>query len=132
MAPNHELPWTKLNAIRHYNGFQKKYFSLLRFIDVFKRIIGIQVFRNLKQNYSQHTGKYELKDDDLTYVTSAYEVVKFLEKNNFKHVPHNEKIEPAGDLKMNCAKRVLKKLIKKIKALKYSDDNLFIIMQKYK
>ncbi|MBI2055036.1 MAG: class I SAM-dependent methyltransferase [Candidatus Sungbacteria bacterium] len=79
LAPNLEFPLASPNAIRHKSFLYRIWFKFLRFGDYLKRIIGIYRFRILRENFVEHTGKYEKKDDDLRYAVSSWEVVWFLD-----------------------------------------------------
>lgn len=125
LAPNLELPFSFLNAVRHKTLFFKTRLTLLRIKDYFLRIAGVYRFRVLNSNFSQETGKYEKIDDDLSYIVSSYEVTNYLVKKlKFKKVFINT-LGPGRGLKHK-----IKKLITFLPAMKYYGDMLFIIMKK--
>lgn len=82
LAPNLEFPLNWPSALRHKPALFRIWFTLMHCIDYLKRILGISTFRILRENFTEATGKYEKKDDDLRYLVSSWEVVKFLEGNN--------------------------------------------------
>ena len=94
LAPNLEFPLAMPNAVRHKSFLWKICFVFLRTIDYLTRIIGILKFRTIEENFTQSTGKYELPDDDLTYVASTAEVVSFLRRSRMKmeHVATPKKL----------------------------------------
>lgn len=80
VAPNLEFPLAWPNALRHRSGLYRIWFVMLRCLDYIRRIFGGYAFRVLQENFTSHTGQYELKDDDLWHMASSWEIIKFLEK----------------------------------------------------
>lgn len=120
LAPNHESPRSRLEAIRHYSALQKLTFLIKRWGDLFLRLFGVIKFRIIPKNYTEHTGIFERSDDDLKYVTSGYEVAKFLEKENCQEIYSKEFSKNS----------LFKKLLIKIPALKYQGRGIFFIFRK--
>ncbi|QQG45480.1 MAG: methyltransferase domain-containing protein [Candidatus Sungiibacteriota bacterium] len=79
LAPNLEFPFSRPSALRHRSAFWRIGFVALRMLDYFLRIFGIFTFRIVKENFTDATGRYEKKDDDLRYLASSYEVIRELE-----------------------------------------------------
>ena len=79
----------------------------------------------IPQNYMQFTGKYERSDDDLTHITSAYEVVEYLKKQNHKLIYYRN---PSFENK--SFKNRLKNLVRVIPVLKYYDSGMYLIFRK--
>jgi SAM-dependent methyltransferase len=86
LTPNLEFPCAWPNALRHRSMFYRAWFTILRVFDYVKRVFGIYTFRTIKENFSEHTGRYEKKDDDLRHVVSSWEVIRFLEKKGVRLV----------------------------------------------
>lgn len=80
IAPNLEFPFAYPTAVRHKPGWYRYYFYLVRLGDYLVRLCGVYRFRTLRDNFLSATGRYELKDDDLVYLSSTYEVVHFLRR----------------------------------------------------
>jgi len=123
-APNLECPWSMPNAVRHYPHFKKIVLMAQRFGDLFMRNFEILKFRMIKQNYTQWSGKFEKSDDDLTHLTSAYEVATFLKRNGCQFVFSREPKRGLG------LKNFLKKIIRKMSILQYYDSGIYLIFQK--
>lgn len=125
MAPNHDLPWTKVNAVRHYGKIRKNFFIFTRVFLSILRIFSILPFYVINDNYTTVTKKFERPDDDLVYLTSAYEVAELLKKNNCKIVkyPKFNKVEKNMRVK-------IKVFLMKFKVFKYANNDLFFIVQK--
>lgn len=83
LAPNLEFPLNWPSALRHKSLLFRIWFTIIHCMDYGKRIFGILTFRILRRNFTDATKKYEKKDDDLRYLVSSWEVIKFLEANNF-------------------------------------------------
>ena len=95
-----------------------------RFGDLFMRNFEILKFRMIKQNYTQWSGKFEKSDDDLTHLTSAYEVATFLKRNGCQFVFSREPKRGLG------LKNFLKNIIRKMSILQYYDSGIYLIFQK--
>lgn len=95
-APNLEFPFARPNALRNRSGFYRIWFTMLRSFDYIRRIFGIYSFRVLGENFTSHTGRYELKDDDLWHMASSWEVIKFLGKQGFGLIYFWKEREPSG------------------------------------
>src|SRR6185369_8719860 len=70
-------------GVRHYSRYQKILFTLGRIKDMVLRLFGVLVFRIIPENYTEATGLFERGDDDLRYVTSAYETAHYLKSLGF-------------------------------------------------
>lgn len=105
-APNYELPRTKIRAIRHYSRAQRFWFNIKRNFSFLIRLTGFLSFQIIDQNYTEKTGKYEIKDDDLKYVASSYEIEQFLKRNNFKEL-YTSKFETGNDNFKNQIKKIV-------------------------
>jgi len=46
--------------------------------DYVLRLVGFSAFRVVKENFTDRTGRYERKDDDLRVLISSWEVMRFL------------------------------------------------------
>lgn len=114
IAPNLELPFSYPSALRHKSKLFRIKFLFVRLFDYFKRIMGGYNFRIIDENYLQATGRYVKKDDDLVYLVSSQEVIKFLEKLNFEFIFINK----------------TKKWINRFPAMKYYGTELFVIAKK--
>lgn len=79
-APNLEFPLAWPNALRHRSVWFRAGFIFLRLCDYLKRVVGRYSFRLIGENFTEATGRYEKKDDDLCHVVSSWEIVRFLEK----------------------------------------------------
>lgn len=123
-APNLECPWSMPNAVRHYSKIRTFVLMIERFVDLFLRNFGILKFRMIKQNYTQWSGKFEKSDDDLTHITSAYEVATFLKRNGCRQIYSRE---PKCDFGLKC---IFKKVIRKIPVLQYYDSGMYLIFKK--
>jgi len=84
LAPNLELPTAWPNALRHRSLLYRIVFFFIRLGDYIKRLLGIYTFRTIGQNFSEFAGRYERKDDDLTYVASSWEIIKFMQRSGFR------------------------------------------------
>lgn len=124
-SPNLECPWSMPNAVRHYSKFQKFTLMLKRFGDLFLRNFGILKFRMIPENYVQFSGKYEKSDDDLTHITSAYEVVQYFKRQNCRLVFCRE---VSSDVK--SFKNRLKDMVRLVPVLRYYNSGLYFIFQK--
>ncbi|OGM97228.1 MAG: hypothetical protein A2817_02405 [Candidatus Yanofskybacteria bacterium RIFCSPHIGHO2_01_FULL_39_8b] len=124
-SPNLECPWSMPNSVRHYSKLQKFNLMIKRFGDLFLRNFGILKFRMIPENYVQFSGKYEKSDDDLTHITSAYEVAQYFKKQNCKLI-YCRKL--ASDVK--SFKNSLKDVVRLIPVLKYYHSGLYFIFQK--
>ena len=124
-SPNLECPWSMPNAVRHYSKFQKFTLMIKRFGDLSLRNFGILKFRMIPENYVQFSGKYVKSDDDLTHITSAYEVVQYFEKHNSKLVYCRELTSDVRSFKNS-----LKDMIRLIPVLKYYHSGLYFVFQK--
>lgn len=127
VAPNLEVPWAKINGVRHYSLFNKIIFSLERWLDLVLRLFGVLGFRPIKQNYTEATGRYERADDDIMSVTSTYEVVSLFRKKRLKEV-FVDRFAP----KNNSFKNKLRAVLTHISVLKYYGTGIFVIFQKPK
>lgn len=124
LAPNLELPISRLNAVRHKSIFYNIILMLKRFIDYILRVFNIWSFRSIDPNYTEVTGKYEKPDDDLRYIVSSYEVINFLRK-------HGCKIIVAKRFKFSLTvKSFLQKIITYLPTMGYYGTELFVIMKK--
>lgn len=95
-VPNLELPLAWPNALRHRSFIFRLWFILVRFFDYFLRIIGVYTFRTIDKNFTEATGRYEKKDDDLRYLASSWEIIKFLEKEGLKLEKSWQEKSPRG------------------------------------
>jgi ubiquinone/menaquinone biosynthesis C-methylase UbiE len=125
LAPNLELPISLPNAIRHKTILYKIYFIFLRIFDYFFRLLGRYSFRIIKENYTEKTGRYKKKDDDLRYVVSSYEVINYLQKEQKFEIVFVDRLN-----NFESIKNKLRKLITYLPKMKYYGDNLFVIMKK--
>lgn len=124
LAPNLELPISKLNAVRHKSIFYNTILTFKRLIDYVLRIFNIWRFRPINPNYTEVTGKYEKPDDDLRYIVSSYEVISFLRE-------HRCKIISAKRFKSSpTVKSFLQKIITYLPTMEYYGTELFVIMEK--
>ena len=124
IAPNLELPFAYPTALRHRSKFYRLLFLLQRLGDYFFRLLGLYRFRIISPNFTEYTGKYEKLDDDLTYVTSTYEVVSYLKKLGFS-IFYTKLLKGGQGLKNLC-----KRIITYFPGMKYYGDILFVIMKK--
>ena len=85
-GPNYENPHAHIRAIRHYSILRTVIFSIRRYTDFMMRGLGCIPFRKLSDGYTDATGKYEIKDDDLRYLAGRYEIGAWLGRNGFKKV----------------------------------------------
>lgn len=125
LAPNLEVPWAKINGIRHYPTFKKIIFRTKRWADLVLRMFGVFRFRQIEQNYTKATGRYERVDDDLMSVTSTYEVVSLFKQSGFKEV-FIDRFAP----KNNSFKNKLRQSLTHIPVLRYYGVGIFVIFQK--
>lgn len=125
VAPNLEVPWAKINGVRHYSLFNKIIFGLERWTDLMLRLFGVLRFRLVEQNYTEATGRYERADDDLMSVTSTYEVVSLFRQKGFKEV-FVDRFTP----KNGSFKNKLRAVLTHISVLKYYGTGIFVIFQK--
>lgn len=125
IAPNLEFPFCFPSALRHKKIFYRLKFYLIRLYDYIMRFFGRYNFRIIKENYLKAKGRYEEKDDDLVYLVSSFEVIKFLEKRNFNLVFTN-KFKPV----LKIAKEMIKKIITYFPGMKYYGTELFVIARK--
>ncbi len=125
LAPNLEMPFSSLNAVRHKNIFFKIRLALARLSDYLFRTIGQYKFRTIKRNFTEETGRYEKLDDDLTYVASSYEVVSYLEKFHKMEKVFMKRFEGGATIKDK-----IKKIIVLLPAMRYYGEVLFIVMRK--
>lgn len=115
IAPNLECPWGKVNAVRHYSLSRRIAFIASRFIDLSLRFLGISRFRIIPETYVEATGKFEKKDDDLKYVTSAWEVTRALRKYGFQEI---------------YAKKASNALLRALGPLRYYGGGMFLFFHK--
>lgn len=127
LAPNLEVPWAKINGIRHYSLFNKIIFGFERWADLMLRMFGILRFRLIKENYTKVTGKYERADDDIMSVTSTYEVVSLFKLEGLKEI-FIDKFYP----KRNSFKNKLRVALTHVPVLRYYGVGIFVIFQKPK
>ena len=125
LAPNLEMPFSFLNAIRHKNIFFKIWLSAVRLADYLFRVIGQYRFRIIKNNFTEETGRYEKLDDDLTYVVSSYEVVNYLKKFHKMKKIFIKKFDGEKGIKDS-----IKKIITFMTLMKYYGAVHFVIIQK--
>jgi ubiquinone/menaquinone biosynthesis C-methylase UbiE len=124
MAPNLENPWSDVPATRHYSRFGQAAFILLRIWDLVSRMFGRLPFRILPKNIVEATGKFERGDDDLRYVTSAYEVVTYARKTGFTLAYHKPILIKPG------IKGIITKMLVKIPILAYYQGGMVLIFTK--
>lgn len=125
VAPNLEVPWATINAVRHYSLLKKMIFSFKRWIDLGLRIFGVLRFRPVKENYTTATGRFDRADDDLMSVTSTYEVASLLKKRGLKEV-FIDKLVP----KDNSFKNKIRLALTYIPVLRYYGTGILVIFQK--
>lgn len=125
IAPNLEVPWAKINGVRHYAIFKKIIFWFERWTDLILRMFGVLKFRCIKENYTKTTGKYERVDDDLMSITSTYEVVSLFKRNGLREVFANRFVP-----KDNFFKNKLRIALTCIPVLRYYGTGIFVIFQK--
>ncbi len=124
IAPNLENPFSAVPGARHYSSYKKILFTVLRVKDTVLRLFGAKVFRILPQNYTEATGLFEKGDDDLRYITSAYEVARYLKFLGLSLVYRKpQKFGP------NLKDRV-KKLLVKMPILAYYQGGMMFIFRK--
>lgn len=128
LAPNLELPFSRINAVRHKNIWYKVWLDSARICDYFFRIFGASKFRTLGDNFTSATGKYEKLDDDLTYVVSSWEVINYLKKRHKMKEVFSAKMGPtdAGP----GLKGKVRRMIALLPAMKYYGSVLFIVARK--
>ncbi|MCK6462531.1 MAG: class I SAM-dependent methyltransferase [Candidatus Pacebacteria bacterium] len=128
LAPNLELPLSRLNAVRHKNIWYKVWLGAARICDYFFRIFGVATFRTLGENFTSATGRYEKLDDDLTYIVSSMEVINYLKKRH--------KAEEVFSAKMSSQdagpglKGKIRRMIALLPAMKYYGSVLFVVARK--
>lgn len=128
ITPNLEFPFCFPSALRHKSIFFRIGFYSLRLTDYFLRLLGIFTFRTIADNYLKATGKYEIIDDDLVYIASTFEILRYLEKHHkLQRLYVNQSLDTA---KINFIKNVLKQFIAFMPGMKYYGDVCFIIMRK--
>lgn len=127
IAPNLEIPWAKINAVRHYSRAKKVKLSMLRWGDLVARAFGKLNFRVLDENYTQATGKFEKGDDDMRYITSAHEVASFFKRNGFQEL--RSKTFKLSD---NSFKIRIKAIMAKLPIFRYYNGGMFFIFRKPK
>lgn len=115
IAPNLEVPWSRFNGARHYTRWQWALLVARRFGDLGLRCIGISRFRILPQNYVEATGRFEKGDDDLKYITSAWEVAHFFTSRGFRII---------------SAKKPTKKIVSILPPFRYYGGGMLFIFQK--
>src|SRR3989344_499936 len=81
LAPNLEFPLAWPAALRHSSRASRVCFYFIRLWDYAVRFFGVYSFRIVRKNFTDATGKYERKDDDLRVLVSSWETIRFLEKN---------------------------------------------------
>jgi len=86
IAPNLECPWGRINSTRHYSLPRKLWFVCCRFADLAMRFFGHASFRMIPETYTEHTGQYVRKDDDLKHLVSTWEVLRTLRRLGFRDV----------------------------------------------
>lgn len=126
IGPNLDFPLSLPNAVRGRDWFYKLYFRILRLYDYFLRVFGVYNFRTVSYNFTEQTGRYEKPDDDLRYVLSAYEVIKFLERNKSRveFIPTNSGV--------TGFKQKIRRLISHFPAMNYFGYGLYIIFRNEK
>lgn len=125
IAPNHENPWSRINAVRHYSKIKKSIFIISRFGDVAMRIFGLSKFRIIPRNYVDVAGKFEMSDDDLRYVTSAWEIAQLFKSSGFKIIHSKQQY-----YRLDSFKNFMKSLIVKLPSLRYYGGGMFFIFQR--
>ncbi len=125
IAPNLEVPWSEIHAVRHYTKLRRLILLFQRFGDLFFRLFGRLRFRTLDQSHMQATGKFEKSDDDLKYITSAYEVATFFKRHGFIELERKNIHYPS-----NSPKNFLKNIIIKIPIFKYYNSGMFFVFKK--
>ena len=78
LAPNLEFPLAWPTALRHKSFLYRAWFHIVRMRDYVLRLVGFSAFRVVKENFTDRTGRYERKDDDLRVLISSWEVMRFL------------------------------------------------------
>lgn len=124
LAPNLEWPRSRISAIKHYPAVRKFVFFVTRIVDLIRRSVGQLPFRIIEQNYFEKTGQYEHGDEDLKYVTSAYEVATFFRRQGFRMIFRKPAIKPRR------LKDYFKLLINFIPVLRYYQGGMFFVFQK--
>ncbi len=84
LAPNLEFPFAWPSALRHMPFWYRSWFHILRIWDYTLRLFGIYSFRIVKKNFTDATGTYEKKDDDLRVFVSSWEVIHFLGAHGYR------------------------------------------------
>lgn len=125
IAPNLENPWSKINTIRNYSKTKKFLFILKRFVDLGLRFFGISRFRIIPQNHVEITGKFEMSDDDLKYVTSAWEVSNLFQTARFNEISSKNQL-----YQKNSLKNIIKSFMTKLPPLRYYGGGMFFIFKK--
>ncbi len=120
IAPNLEAPWSEVHAVRHYTKLQHAVLFFQRVADLFLRMFGKLRFRVLPHSYTEVTGTFEKSDDDLKYVTSAYEVSKFFKNHGFKKI--HAKRYPGTSWRV--------RLMAKLAVFRYYGSGIYFIFQK--
>jgi ubiquinone/menaquinone biosynthesis C-methylase UbiE len=131
IAPNHELPFSYLNALRHKNRAYRILLAIRRAGDYLLRIIGVWRFRVLEQNFVEATSRYEKPDDDLKYLVSTYEVVEYLKAHSMEMVRVDALPRTRQGSSIRASVRFyVQRLITYLPAMRYYGVSLFIIAQK--
>lgn len=86
VAPNLETPWSTVVSTRHYSALQRVWLTVKRFGDLGLRFLGISRFRVVPETFVEAAGRFEKGDDDLKYITSAWEVLRLLKRQGFDRV----------------------------------------------
>lgn len=125
IAPNLENPWSRIHTVRDYSKIKKVLFMVARFYDLALRFLGISRFRIIPQNHVELTGRFEMSDDDLKYVTSAWEIAHLFKRGGFRELRSKN-----HRYKMNSIKNVFKALIITLPPLRYYGGGMFFVFQK--
>lgn len=120
IAPNMETPWSTINAIRHFNYYQRLVLGIKRSCDVILRFVGFFSFRTIDKNFTETTGRYERSDDDLKYITSGYEISSFFKKMGLEEIYFKEL----------RSRNLIKKIMTRLPVFKYSARGIFLIFKK--
>lgn len=124
LAPNHEAPWSSLNATRHYSPIQHLSLAVLRWGDLLARCLGMSRIRIIPTNCFEATKRYERPDDDLTYIASAWETVRQLRALDCRIVKCSQ-----YKAQRKTPRTVAKTLLTKLPVFRYWGGNLFVVGQ---
>jgi ubiquinone/menaquinone biosynthesis C-methylase UbiE len=124
LAPNLEWPLARIPGARHYSRVQSLRLTLRRWSDLAARSLGYLSFRVIPQNTMEAIGKFERADDDMKYITSAYEIAQFFQKRGFSIV-HAKPVKHQPGIKGR-----LQTLLNKIPVLQYYQGGMLFIFKK--